>query len=234
MKAHHWALLPVAALQAVWVLARAKRLPEADGPRKGRQGQGPPLRVLILGDSSAAGVGVAAQKQALAGQLSTRLAVHHDVIWRLEARTGHTARRAAAQLARVSDEFDMTVLALGVNDAKNGVRTGIWRRAYEALLDDLQHRLNVTQIYASGVPPLGKFPLLPSPLNAVLGARAEALDEALADLCRARSGVTYLPFDLPFDPALMAADGFHPSGGIYAEWAQRVAAAAITNMKIQG
>ena len=39
----------------VWTRRRTPKLPEAAGPRSGTSGQGPPLQVLILGDSAAAG-----------------------------------------------------------------------------------------------------------------------------------------------------------------------------------
>ena len=50
------ALSPVLLFQAVQLRRRALRLPEADGPRDGIAGDGPVLRILIIGDSSAAGV----------------------------------------------------------------------------------------------------------------------------------------------------------------------------------
>ncbi|MGR3528415.1 MAG: SGNH/GDSL hydrolase family protein, partial [Sulfitobacter sp.] len=62
-------MLPILLAQGFRVRARALRLSEADGPRFGQVGDGPPLSILILGDSSAAGVGVGQQSQALSGQL---------------------------------------------------------------------------------------------------------------------------------------------------------------------
>ena len=50
---------PLLLWQGRAVRARALKLPEAAGPREGREGQGAPaLRLLVVGDSSAAGVGV--------------------------------------------------------------------------------------------------------------------------------------------------------------------------------
>ena len=51
-------LSPVLVAQAVVTRARLPRLPEPEGQRHGVIGRGPLLRVLITGDSSAAGVGV--------------------------------------------------------------------------------------------------------------------------------------------------------------------------------
>ena len=61
-------LAPVLFAQARSTRRRAPVLPEAEGPREGQLGSGVgALRVLIAGDSSAAGVGVANQDHAFAG-----------------------------------------------------------------------------------------------------------------------------------------------------------------------
>ena len=56
-------LAPLLLVQGRWVRRRTPLLPEPPGPRAGVIGQGPVLRLLIVGDSSAAGVGVAHQAQ---------------------------------------------------------------------------------------------------------------------------------------------------------------------------
>ncbi|WP_299655092.1 SGNH/GDSL hydrolase family protein [uncultured Tateyamaria sp.] len=218
------ALLPVLLPQAIWVAARAMRLPEADGPREGQVGVGPPLRLLIVGDSSAAGVGVAHQDGALAGRLVSHLQTGFSVRWRLLAQSGLTTsgmlRMLSAQPAR---DFDVAVVALGVNDAKNGMHHSRWQANYTRLMGRLQDRFGVSRIYASGVPPLGDFPLLPRPLRDVLGARAVRFDAMLANLCADTDGAVHMPFDLPMDPTMMAADGFHPGAPVYDIWARRIA-----------
>ena len=50
-------------------------LPEAEGAREGRVGEGERLALLIVGDSSAVGVGVPTQEHALARHLAATLAV---------------------------------------------------------------------------------------------------------------------------------------------------------------
>lgn len=218
-------LSPVLAPQVAWVLMRAMRLPEAEGPREGVAGQGPELRVLIVGDSSGAGVGVAHQDQALAGRLVAHLAPQHRVQWRLAAKGGATTTTALADLARMPEErFDVAVIALGVNDAKNGMRRARWRRNYRALLEILKTRFGVTRIVASGVPPLGLFPLLPRPLRGVLGARAAKLDTQLRALVEQHEAMRYVSMVFPMDPGLMAEDGFHPGAPLYDQWAGRIAA----------
>lgn len=218
-------LAPILIPQALWVMARAARLPEAEGPRQGTAGQGASLRVLILGDSSAAGVGVATQDQALAGQMCADLARDHLVSWHLLARSGATAARLLSMLDEVpAQSFDAAVICTGVNDVKNGVGRAAWQAQYAALLQAVQARFGVTRIVACGVPPMAQFPLLPSPLRDVLGARAAIFDDDLQRLA-ADHGAFHMSFDAVGTPDEMAPDGFHPGPEIYAAWGTRLAKA---------
>ncbi|WP_299554207.1 SGNH/GDSL hydrolase family protein [uncultured Tateyamaria sp.] len=218
-----YALAPILLPQAIWVAARAMRLPEADGPRSGQAGAGPPLRILILGDSSAAGVGVPHQEEALVGRLVAHLHADYAVQWTLWARSGLTTSGMLRLLsAKSAHVFDVAVIALGVNDTKNGMHPTRWQANYTKLLKQLRARHGVGRIYASGVPPLGAFPLLPRPLRDVLAARAARFDAMLSGICVDQDGVKHMPFDLPVEPELMAADGFHPGVQVYDIWARRI------------
>ncbi|MEM6757918.1 MAG: SGNH/GDSL hydrolase family protein [Pseudomonadota bacterium] len=218
------ALLPLIAPQALWVAARASRLPEAAGPRSGEIGQGDPLRLLILGDSSAAGVGVDFQDQALAGQLTRLLAPYHQVSWQVHAVSGATVASTRRRM-RATDvaAADVAVVALGVNDTKNGVSTARWRTGYADLLTTLRAEFGIRHVYVSGLPPLGEFPLLPQPLRGVLGRRSDHFDRVLKELCATQADVTYVPLNLQMDTTKMASDGFHPGSEVYAAWAALIA-----------
>lgn len=85
-------LAPLLLAQGCRVRRTTPRLPEAAGLRRGEEGAGPGLRLLIVGDSAAAGVGVATQAQALSGRLLTSLVADFRVRWRLVAATGYTAQ----------------------------------------------------------------------------------------------------------------------------------------------
>lgn len=216
-------LAPLLIAQAVWVVARAARLPEAAGPRAGQSGQGVGLRLLVVGDSSAAGVGVVTQDDALVGQLSADLARDHAVAWHLVARSGVTVAGALQMVTQMPDmKFDAVLICVGVNDVKNGMRRAVWRQRYAKLLNVLRGRFGATRIVVSGVPPMAEFPLLPRPLNTVLGARATMFDEDLKALAR-EGGAVHLPFESAHDQSEMATDGFHPGPAIYAAWAARAA-----------
>lgn len=214
-------LLPVLLAQAAFVRRSALILPEPPGARSGSTGKGPPLRLLIAGDSSAAGVGAQSQGDALSGQLVGALAAHYRVTWRLEAATGATTRTTLTDLTRLEPEsFDIAVLALGVNDVTRITTRRQWIARQNALHRLLHDRFGVERIYASGLPPMDMFPLLPQPLRWVLAAQADRLDAGLAGLAARDGRVCHIPFHFPYQTGFFAADGFHPNPVAYAHWAK--------------
>ena len=223
-------LLPILLLQGAWVALRVPRLPEAEGPRTGLLGTGRPLKVLIVGDSSSVGVGVATQDDALAGHVARALSESFRVSWTVVGRNGATTRGLSRDLERESAmAFDVAIIALGVNDVKNGVPLRLWIDHYAGLVSQLRERFGASLVLASGLPPFGELHILPQPLRYVLGRRSIAFDEKLAALARATDGLVHLPFDGALDPTFLAKDGLHPSPALYSIWAERVADAFNDN-----
>jgi lysophospholipase L1-like esterase len=220
------ALGPVLLPQAVWLRRTAPRLPEPPGPREGVAGRGErKLRLLVVGDSSAAGVGVADQAQALALPLATLLAQRLDgeVAWQLIAQTGvNTAEaRALVALSPVPDA-DVVVTALGVNDVSSQVPTSEFVAQTEQLWSDLRQRSGARWAVVSGLPPMHMLTAVPHPLRWYLGRYASALDAAVRAWTE-RQGLGYCALRWTTDPACLAPDGFHPGPALYPQWAQRLA-----------
>lgn len=224
------ALAPVLVAQAVGTRRRAPVLPEAAGPRAGLlPGAGEPIRVLIAGDSSAAGVGVARQEQALAGHFSRSLQRHAQraVAWRLHARSGLTTRQVHA-LLRATDAAelaaDFALIVSGVNDVIDLVppRRAVAQRA--ALADWLLESARVRHVVFAPLPPVHRFPLLPQPLRRVMGDDARAHDAALARWAATRGDVSHLPIAIDLGPESMAVDGFHPGEPVYRVCGEALAA----------
>ncbi len=217
-------LAPILIAQGLQVRRQAQSLPEPPGPRTGDAGNGTPMRLLITGDSSAAGVGALSQRDALSGQLVAQLAPHFRVSWRLEAKTGATTSTTLASLSQLpAAQFDVAVIALGVNDVTRATPRQQWIARQNALHQLLRDRFAVQRIFACAVPPMGRFPLLPNPLRWVLGQHAGRLDQALADLLAGQDDARHVAIDFPHDAAFAASDGFHPSPLAYTEWARQLA-----------
>lgn len=233
------ALAPLLLAQGRRARRLAQRLPEAAGPRTGKRGTGAAaLRVLLVGDSAVAGVGVATQEQALAGQLAQALhaALPTAVIeWRVVARSGVTTREALAMLAEEEPEqFDLAVVALGVNDVTARVSVGAWLARIAQLVDQIRCDWGVRQVWLCGLPPMQRFPLLPQPLRWFLGRRARRFSTALGAWVARRPGLRYVALPDMADPTLIAADGFHPGPGAVAIWAQALARDIATHPILTG
>jgi lysophospholipase L1-like esterase len=224
------ALAPLLVAQAVATRRRAAVLPEAAGAREGELGAAagaPAFRVLVAGDSSAAGVGVEFQEQAVAGHLVRALhgATGRRVVWALRARTGLTTR-GVHQLLVAAPRFaaDVAVVISGVNDVIDQLPT---RRAVgdrAALADWLIDAAGVRHVVFAPLPPVHRFPLLPEPLRRVMGGDARRHDAALARWAATRGDVSHAAFALDLEASGMASDGFHPGEPVYRACGEALAA----------
>jgi lysophospholipase L1-like esterase len=222
------ALAPLLVAQAIATRRRAPVLPEAAGPREGRLGaDGPaPLRLLVAGDSSAAGVGVAEQEQGVVGHLVRALhrATGRPIAWTLRARTGLTTRAVHALLAAAPPlAAEVAVVITGVNDVIEQISA---RRALgdRAALAEWLLRSGVRHVVFAPLPPIHRFPLLPEPLRRVMGSDARRHDAALARWAATRGDVSHAAFAVELDAAGMASDGFHPGEPVYRACGEALAA----------
>jgi len=226
------ALAPVLVAQAVATRRRAPVLPEAAGPREGRLGEGRgALRLLIAGDSSAAGVGVKHQGQALAGHLVRELhrRAQRPVRWRLHARAGLTTRQVHELLREQALlRSDVALVVSGVNDVIDLVPPQRAVRQRAALADWLLAEGGVSHVVFAPLPPVHRFPLLPQPLRRVMGEDARAHDDALERWASTRPDVSYVPIVLDLSTDAMASDGFHPGEPVYRACGEALAAYIAT------
>lgn len=212
-------LSPLLVAQAMSIRRRAPVLPEAGGPREGQLGGGGrALRLLIAGDSSAAGVGVAHQDQAFAGYFTRTLHRRSGraLRWRLRARSGLTTGQVHEMLRKdPPPAVDVAVLLTGVNDVIGMVppQRAVQQRA--ALADWLLGEGRAAFVLFAPLPPIHQFPLLPQPLRGVMGADALRHDEAMARWTQTCPRVFHTAIALQLAPAAMSRDGFHPGEPVY-------------------
>jgi hypothetical protein len=142
-----FAIAPILLPQGALVRRRTPVLPEADGERHGVEGvwRVDALELRVLGESTAAGVGVRTQANGLAPAIAAGLTAKpgRPVSWRIAARTGTTAQRALTYLVPqlLDDSFDVVVVALGVNDVLGLRPPRAWQDDVAALVTSLQRHL---------------------------------------------------------------------------------------------
>lgn len=222
------ALLP----QGLWLRRTALRLPPAAGPTHGLAGaEGPQRQLLAFGDSIIAGVGVANSTGALPAQLAGALARHAAcrVAWRAIGLNGARLPQLLQRLQQGLDtsEVDWVLISVGVNHV-TALGTGrAWCDGLRCLLEGLHARLPMARIVLAGIPDLGAFPALPTPLRQLLGWRARQLDRLGTAVCTSVPGCAHLPTPVVYDPSAYAEDGFHPNSASCALWADSIARAVL-------
>lgn len=233
------ALAPLLVLQGRTVRRNTPLLPDASGPTTGEvAGPTPALRLLVIGESTVAGVGAPTHAGALTGQLAVALAAHLGcgVLWRAAGENGATASTVRKCLipALPAEPADVVLVALGVNDTLRLHSPTRWAADLTALIGALRERVGPAPVFLAATPPMGRFPALPQPLRAVLGLRAHLLDVTAAGLAPRLLAVTHLPTNIPVTPALFCADGFHPGPEGYRLWGALLAAGITAPLRAQG
>lgn len=224
-------LWPVLCLQAMHVRRITPRMPEPTGRRAGIAGHGPMLRLLVAGDSGAAGVGVPTQDQALCGQLVRCLGQHHTVHWCVLAVNGLNSPGLLQLLeAAPSARFDVVVLSIGANDATALLSPLVWARWQNRLAELIDQRFEPALLVHSAVPPMHACPALPQPLRWFMGRWAQQMNQTLAGMLPARGHRVMHWHPESTTTVGMAVDGIHPSSAGYAAWAEGLSPHILTGV----
>ncbi|MDQ6754988.1 MAG: SGNH/GDSL hydrolase family protein [Actinomycetota bacterium] len=180
---------------------------------------GDPIRLLVVGDSIAAGLGASKPKHTLGARLARGLAAERQrsVQLRTTAVVGSESSMLAAQLDSLPLGYrpDVVVIVVGGNDVMHRVRTA----QAAAHLGAAVRRLRAlgAEVVVGTCPDLGALPVVPQPLRS-LGRRASR--RLAAAQVRAVQGAGGHPvslvralgpmyLDRPED--MFAEDRFHPS-----------------------
>lgn len=224
-----WAWLPVFLTQGLRVRATTPRLPEAKGTSGSTGESDDPLRLVVVGDSVAAGIGLDHNEEALTGQVARALAdrTGRSVQWEVHALGGLCAGDVHELVHDTPlGHTDVVVLSVGVNDTKDLHTLARWRREYGALVDHLERTAPQARIVVLPIPPMERFPALPHALGQVLGARSARVDAVAREVIGGRLRVVRADWDLDVTDGF-ASDGFHPGEQALRPLAEAVADAAL-------
>jgi lysophospholipase L1-like esterase len=228
-------LLPLLYFQGRAVKRKVPRLPEAANP-EGVAGdfQDRKNRVLFIGESTFAGVGVAYHEDGFAGALANQLAqqLQSQIHWKVFARSGYTARKIRERILPLTagEEADLIVIGLGGNDAFELNLPRNWKLQIRKLIAALRKQFGQTPIVFTHMPPIKDFPAFTPLIHWSVGNLVEQLGATLAEIVEDEPGV-YYPDEVirlsewvkRFDEELHSkdffSDGVHPSALTYRLWA---------------
>lgn len=189
-----------------------------------------PLRLLVLGDSIAAGLGAERRKETFGARLAIRLAkaTHRPVRLRSEAVVGSESSDLPAQLARLEDGFraDVAVIVVGGNDVTHRVPVATSVRHLVGALDDLHAR--GIPVVVGTCPDLSALRAVPQPLRSLggLASRQLAVAQRNAAVERGAHAVSLgrvMGRHFVSNPdEMFSVDRFHPSALGYRRTAKAV------------
>lgn len=177
----------------------------------------PPLRIVVLGDSSVTAPGID-----IDASWSRRVAIHFSDRYHVRLRSVAVGGSKARDLGgfqvdtAIAIGGDMALISIGANDAMRGTPIARFEHDLDAALTSLEPHFPLVGI--SGVGDLGTLPRLPTLAQTVARSRARAVDRAIRRVSHAHPGVikgyswgpAWAAFDQ--DPELMfSGDLFHAS-----------------------
>lgn len=193
-----------------------------------------PLRLVVLGDSTAAGVGSPAASEALPTVVAERVAaatgrpVH---VTGLGVSGARTADVVDDQLPRVAGlGADVVVAVVGSNDVTHLTPPWRLRRQVEALAEAANN--GDAPLVLAGIPLFSQVEAFDEPLRTVVRGYAWLLREVQREAAAA-NGVAYV--DIARDasprfagvPEAMSRDDFHPGPVGYGFWADAIAPVVV-------
>lgn len=222
----------IALPQGLWLKRNAIRMPEANGPRNMSLGSDhkTELKLLYLGESPAAGVGIEEIENAVSAQVAYKLAATQKVELQLLAENGIKIKELLLKLQTTeTQQPDISIITMGVNDCTNLTSSKEWQNNLINLIAELKQR-GSKHIFFTAVPPLQQFPLLPAPLSWIMGYRAHLLNHLLERSCQ-KNNAQFLAFSAVLLPEMICLDGYHPNEKGAELWANSISQQIIPFIK---
>lgn len=215
-------LAPVLIVQGKRLRRDIPRLPDAALPWTGSLAGPRPVRLLVLGDSTAAGVGADTQADALPGNLARNIRdrFNRGADWRAVGRNGATARDVITDYLDEAAEgpADLVFLTIGANDALGLRSRGSFRQDVAHITESMRKVNPHALILVSLMPRFDRFAALPQPVKWNLALHAASLDDGARSGVAGMPGVFAIPKPIPYTPEFWASDRFHPSADGYRQW----------------
>jgi len=232
-------LLPLLIFQGKRIKKETPRLPEAKNP-KGfiNSSSNKTFKLIALGESTIAGVGVDFHKNGFTGALAKEIAKQKDiaVLWRVYAKSGYTAKLVRKRLLPKIEESnaDAIIIGLGGNDAFKLNSPSLWIFQIVLLIKEVKKKFPKTPIYFTNMPPIKEFPAFTKTIKFIVGNLVEILGKKLHKRVRKKSNVHYNEeiitlkkwkekFTIKGDTNIFFSDGVHPSKISYQVWGKDMA-----------
>ncbi len=220
------AALAVIAGQLAWAIWRPlPTFPDLDPSGFEGPDDGEPLRIVVLGDSSCTGSGIADPRDIWVRVLARRLGTHG---FRVEVVSFATGGSRAVDLVRdqiepaIASGGDIALVSVGGNDALRGVGLRVFEEALRTITERLAAEFPIVAL--SGVGDIGNVPRLPLLLSTAARRRGQAMNRIHGVVAESHGALVADQWAWAAtrfrDRSVFAPDLFHPNEEGHKVWAE--------------
>jgi lysophospholipase L1-like esterase len=217
--------LPYLVYQAKKVRKSSPKLPSQSSLLTLGQGE---KHVLLLGESTVAGVGASAAAHTLAGNFARMLGDSYQIetIGKKGLRVKDAFSLYQLQKKSRTTTSEGVILFLGANDCFLLTSPQEFKQELRSLIQQIQEETDADWIYLAAIPPVHLFPAFSEQMRAFLSKQRAYLQREMEDIAANDPKVIYHAIPMDLQPEFFSADGVHPSDLGY----QKIAELAIEKM----
>lgn len=170
-------------------------------------------RLLVFGESTAAGVGASRVETTLAGHFKKELWEDYSI---------YSLGKNGLRVKEAIDFFDQNywnpsldqsgiTLFLGANDCFKLTSPEDYQRQLSALIDLFKKKLNPSWIYLADIPPVHLFPAFSKGMKRQLKIQRDFLQKEMVAISQREENILFEPISLDLNENFFSEDGIHPS-----------------------
>ena len=220
-------LFPLLWYQGMRLKREVPRLPlPGDSPFGICKGKDKEFKILGLGESPMAGVGIAKHSLTLTGLTAVKLnkLLGCSVKWEILAESGLSLKNLNKLIGeQLGKNSNLVLVSMGGNDVFQLTPPWVWKNNINTCVKLLYEKENKPLILFSPVPPVGRFPAIPNPLRIMFSFWGLLLQASLAQTINSMDNAYLLDERFPEGKEYYLEDGIHPSPLAYDPWSEKLA-----------
>lgn len=170
-------------------------------------------KLLILGESTAAGIGASEPKFTLAGHLNSLLDKEYQIynLGKKGLRVSQALPLLDEQLNLKRSKFDGVLLFLGANDCFRLTHPSQFKVDMGLLIKQVKANFAPDWIYLADIPPVQHFPAFPKLLQSYLNTQRSFLQKEMIEISQNQDDILFDKITLEINAEFFASDLIHPS-----------------------
>ncbi|MEO1261298.1 MAG: SGNH/GDSL hydrolase family protein [Bacteroidota bacterium] len=202
------------------------------------------LKLLCIGESTVAGIGVDTHRDGIAGQLGDYLneKTNKKIVWSVFAKSGLTTKGVLEKIKNEAVEIvpDIIVIGVGANDGFRLNSPNVFKKNIQSIIESIQKKFPDKPIVFANMPPISIFPAFPFLVRYFVANTVNIYRKELNKIIPQYANVYFdhqkienMDWDLEGRPITdFFSDGVHPSKLTYGMWAKNIGEFILENKVI--